>query len=267
MTTTPHASTLARDLERALRKAGEPQRAEQEKRYLRSELDHFGVRVPDLRRLTRLTAKAKSLPRSTVLAVAELLWARGVHELRVAAVEILVDAGPQLTAADIGFVEKLIRSSNTWALVDPLAASVVGGLVERFPKLNARLDRWVRDDDFWIRRSALLALLGPLRRGEGDFERFGRYADALLDEKEFFIRKAIGWVLRETSKRRPGLVYEWLAPRAARASGVTMREALRYLSPAQQTKLASARSGADAAVERRVRGRPTKNRGRAGSSG
>ena len=77
----------------------------------------------------------------------------------------------------------------------------------------------------------MLALLGPLRRGEGDFERFGRYADAMLDEKEFFIRKAIGWVLRETSKKRPDLVYEWIAPRTDRASGVTLREALKYLDP------------------------------------
>ena len=42
----------------------------------------------------------------------------------------------------------------------------------------------------------------------------------MLDEKEFFIRKAIGWVLRETSKKRPDEVYEWIAPRTHRASGV-----------------------------------------------
>ncbi len=69
----------------------------------------------------------------------------------------------------------------------------------------------------------------PLRRGEGDFERFGRYADQMLEEKEFFIRKAIGWVLRETAKRRPELVADWLAPRVHRASGVTMREAVKPL--------------------------------------
>jgi 3-methyladenine DNA glycosylase AlkD len=160
----------------------------------------------------------------------------------MAAVEILADAGPQLKAADLKRVEALIRTSKTWALVDSLAGTVVGGLFERFPALGAQLDKWVRDDDFWIRRSAPLALLRPLRRGSGDFERFGRYADQLLDEKEFFIRKAIGWVLRETSKRRPKLVYDWLKPRMARASGVTLREAFRYLSPAQQKQLARLRT-------------------------
>jgi 3-methyladenine DNA glycosylase AlkD len=57
---------------------------------------------------------------------------------------------------------------------------------------------------------------------------------ALVDEKEFFIRKAIGWVLREHARRRPDDVFEWLQPRAARASGVTLREAVKYLLPEQR---------------------------------
>jgi 3-methyladenine DNA glycosylase AlkD len=86
----------------------------------------------------------------------------------------------------------------------------------------------------------MLALLVPLRRGAGDFERFARYADQLLDEREFFIRKAIGWVLRETGKRRPDLVAAWLAPRTGRASGVTVREAVKPLPPAQREELLAA---------------------------
>ena len=103
----------------------------------------------------------------------------------------------------MALLERLLRESRTWALVDGLAASVVGGLVERYPETRRRARPVGRDDDFWIRRSALLALLVPLRRGGGDFDRFARYADAMLDEKEFFIRKAIGWVLRDTAKKRP----------------------------------------------------------------
>jgi 3-methyladenine DNA glycosylase AlkD len=126
-------------------------------------------------------------------------------------------------------VERMLRTAGTWALVDGLAANVMGALTERYPELTSTLDRWATDDDFWLRRSAMLALLKPLRRGDGDFERFGRYADLMLAEKEFFIRKAIGWILRDTGRRRPQLVAEWLAPRVSRASGVTMREAVKPL--------------------------------------
>jgi 3-methyladenine DNA glycosylase AlkD len=80
-------------------------------------------------------------------------------------------------------------------------------------------------------------LLVPLRRGAGDSERFGRYADAMLDEREPFIGKAIGWVLRDTAKRRPDRVFAWLLPRVGRASGVTRREALKPLSPDQRAAL------------------------------
>jgi 3-methyladenine DNA glycosylase AlkD len=84
-------------------------------------------------------------------------------------------------------------------------------------------------------------LLIALRKGKGDFERFSRYADAMLDEKEFFIRKAIGWVLRDTARKRPDMVYEWLLPRAARASGVTLREAIKPLSDEQRATVLAAR--------------------------
>lgn len=85
----------------------------------------------------------------------------------------------------------------------------------------------MKDPDFWLRRSAVLALLVPLRRGGGDWPRFVRYADLLLEEKEFFIRKALGWVLREVSKKDPK--QRFLAEREGRVSGVTRREAEKYL--------------------------------------
>ncbi len=61
----------------------------------------------------------------------------------------------------------------------------------------------------------------------------------MLGEKEFFIRKAIGWVLRDTGRKRPDLVFAWLLPRAERASGVTLREAVKPLRPEQRDALGS----------------------------
>jgi 3-methyladenine DNA glycosylase AlkD len=228
---------IAVGIEAALRAAGDPVRAEHERRYLKSSLGHFGTSVPATRKVAK---NAGRFGHDDLIAIVEALWTRPVHECRAAAVELLDLHGALLEPADLALIEKLIRESRTWALVDNLAASVAGPLVERHPQLLAMLDRWAADEDFWIRRSALLALLLALRRGEGDFERFGTYADAMLDEREFFIRKAIGWVLRDTSKKRPDLVYGWLLPRAARASGVTRREAVKHLSDKQRAAIVAA---------------------------
>jgi 3-methyladenine DNA glycosylase AlkD len=233
---------LAAEIDSELRRQGSAARAVQEKAYLKSDLDHHGVSVPDVRAVARGIAKRRpALTRDELVALVEALWTGTVYERRRVAVELLEMCGDRLESRDIVLVERLLREARTWALVDELAAIVAGRLVERHAELGAVLDRWAADGDFWIRRSALLALLGPLRRGEGDFVRFSRYADLMLGEEEFFIRKAIGWVLRETAKKRPDLVYRWLLPRAARASGVTVREAVKPLSAQQRAAVLAAR--------------------------
>ncbi len=234
--------SLDRSIDDALRDAGTPERAEQEKRYLKSELTHYGVPVPAIRRAVKAAlAEEPDLTRVELVRAVAALWSQPVHERRAAAIELLVQRAKLLEDGDLALVERLLRGSKTWAYVDVLSAHVAGKLVERSPTLNATLDRWATDENFWLRRSAMLALLVPLRKGGGDFDRFGRYADAMLDEKEFFIRKAIGWVLREVARKRPALVAGWMLPRAKRASGLTFREATRSLPEAQRAKLERAR--------------------------
>lgn len=223
---------LADRIAKALRPLGTKERAVKEKAYLKSDLVHWGIPVPKLRPAVK--AQAKGMTRAELLAAIDALWPQRIYELRAACSELLVLGVKLLEPKDLARIETLLREAKTWALVDQIATAVVGALVVAHPALGKTLDRWAIDPDFWIRRAALLALLVPLRRGGGDFERFGRYADRQLEDKEFFIRKAIGWVLREVSKRRPELVVAWLAPRASRASGLTLREATRQLTPEQQ---------------------------------
>ncbi|HEX2736797.1 MAG TPA: DNA alkylation repair protein [Acidimicrobiia bacterium] len=233
---------LVAEIDTELRSRGTPDRAAHEKAYLKSKLDHYGTTVPDIRSVAKIFRREHAqFGHDDLIAVVVALWAAPVHERRMAAVELLDLSANLLQPRDIGLLERLLRESRTWALVDGLAASVVGNLVERHPELGAVVDRWAADDDFWIRRSALLSLLVALRRGEGDFDRFARYADTMLEEKEFFVRKAIGWVLRDTAKQRPEIVYEWLLPRARRASGVTVREAVKPLSDLQRAAVLAAR--------------------------
>lgn len=226
-----------------LREAGSPDRAASSQNYLKSSMPFAGTSVPAARSIVTGWRRGQpGLTRQHLTGVAAALWDGAFFECRLAAVILLADRRMLLAAGDAGLIERLLRSAGTWALVDSLAADVMGSLVDRFPaELHPVLDRWAADDDFWLRRSALLALLVPLRRGNpANFERFARYADGMLAEREFFIRKAIGWVLRETGKHQPDLVADWLAPRVHRASGVTVREAVRWLPAARREALLTA---------------------------
>jgi len=236
------AKRLVRGIDEELRSRGSPDRARHDRSYLKSELVHYGATVPAIRAAAKGVASTyPTLSHDEVIALATALWATPVYERRLVAVELLDLYSDTLGPADGPVIEQLLRDSATWALVDGLAIHVVGRLVDRYQELGSMLDRWANDSDFWIRRSAMLALLVALRRGQGDFERFSRYADAMLDDSEFFIRKAIGWVLRDTAKKRPDLVYRWLLPRSSRASGVTIREAVKPLSIPQREAVLAAR--------------------------
>ncbi len=232
MTTPKGQSTadLVSEIEAKVRAVAAPERAEHEKRYLKSELEHYGATVPELRKLTKSVLR-DSLPKDhdSTVALAEELWRHPVHELRMIASFVLAERERLLDPADVPLVERLLREAGTWALVDTLSPWVIGPIVERHPEEHATLDRWSRDPDFWLRRSAVLAYQLPLRRGLPVFDRFTALADQLLEDKEFFVRKAIGWMLRERTKTYPDEVFEWLLPRKERASKVTLREAGKHL--------------------------------------
>jgi 3-methyladenine DNA glycosylase AlkD len=235
--------SLVARIARELGRLGSRARAAGAKAYLKSDLEFIGVTAPVLRKTVLAIERADPLAsRAALFHSVTALWKRGVFELRAAGVELLMHRDDLVTAASLPALQKLVRDSYTWALVDPLSTAVIGTLYEREPAIARTLDAWAEHADFWVRRAAMLAHLKQLRRGEGDFARFARYADAMLDEREFFIRKAIGWVLRETAKKRPELVADWLAPRVSRASGVTMREAVKYLPAARRAELLTARS-------------------------
>jgi 3-methyladenine DNA glycosylase AlkD len=220
---------LAGAIAEELRELGTPERAAAEKAYLRSALVHYGTSVPDMRRVVKRALRAMpSITHDQLIELCSVLWAGGVHEHRMAAVESLIGSARLLSPADLPWIESLLRDANTWALVDELARKVVGGLALVHADVTEILDRWVTDANFWIRRSAVLSL-SPLLRADRELDRFFRYADLLLDETEFFIRKAIGWVAREVGQRNPARVSAWLRPNLARMNGVTIREAVKYL--------------------------------------
>lgn len=228
-------------LEDELAAVGTTARAAGEKRYLKSELEFLGATVPATRKIAgRWLREHPALGHRDLVRLVAALWRRRVHELRMVGIELLKSRSDLLGPGDLALLESMLRRSKTWAYVDTLAIHLVGDLVRRHPELSATLDLWSRDDDFWIRRSALLALLPALLGGDPVWERWSGYADGMLSESEFFVRKAIGWVLREVGKRDPERVSTWVAARTARISGVSLREAVRHLPEDDRRRLLDA---------------------------
>ena len=229
---------IADELATELIAAVTEERAINEKRYLKSEIQHYGVTVPEIRKMTRRFAREREdFSKSVLIDLTLELWDRDVYELRKLAVNILAAKVALLDVDDSGFLERLLRRSFTWALIDDLSFNVVAPVLNGMDDPASVRGRWAEDEDFWVRRTAMLALLPRLRRGTEGWDEFTSYADTMLEEKEFFIQKAIGWILREVSKHSPDLVAEWLQPRARTASSVTMREAVKYLPEQQKTQL------------------------------
>ncbi len=226
---------VADELAAELKALGTEDRAVNEKRYLKSEIEHFGVRVPEIRKLARRFARERrDLGKAEIEVLTHELWGRDVYELRKLAVNILAVRVGVFGLGDVAFVEGLLRRSHTWALIDDLSINVVAPMLKDVDGADVVRKKWSKDEDFWVRRTAMLGLLPRLRRGRDSWEEFTGYADGMLVEEEFFIQKAIGWVLREVSKHSPELVFEWMEQRAELASSVTMREAVKYLPKDQR---------------------------------
>jgi 3-methyladenine DNA glycosylase AlkD len=176
------AEIVAR-LEKALRARANPERAVAEKKYLKSDLEFYGVSMGAIREIVKAFIRGQvSITHQDLIELVQELWSRPNFERRMTAV-ILLDSSPAvLSTRDVPVIEQFIRASKTWALVDGLAVNVAGELALRHPAALQELDRWAADADFWIRRSLLLAHLKLLRKGEG-FPSFCRHADPMLSEK------------------------------------------------------------------------------------
>lgn len=238
-----NAIHLADELECELRSVGDTERAVGAKAYLRSDLEFIGVAAKPLRVVARaFLADHPDIGHDGLLKLVSALWQQPVFELRAVAVALLERRTKDLVIDDLEFVEDLLRRSHTWALVDWLCTKVAAPLVERDPaRTAATLDRWSLDGEFWIRRASMIAQLPALRAAGGDFELFATFASRMMGEKEFFIRKAIGWVLRDVSKKRPDLTFAFLSEYVDEVSGLTLREGSKYLPEGQRAELRGAR--------------------------
>ncbi|MEY2476473.1 MAG: hypothetical protein QOG87_1788 [Actinomycetota bacterium] len=218
---------LAR-LTAAYEAARDPVAAESMRRYMRDQFEFLGVPTPVRTQLDRDVTAGLDPPDETDLAsAAETCWTRPEREYQYFACGHL---RRHIGVAGPGFIdvaERLITTKSWWDTVDALATRTVGPLVRLHPELVATMDRWIEDDDIWLARTALIHQM--LFRDTTDVERLFRFCRRRAGDREFFIRKAIGWALREHTKTDPESVYRFLAEMGDELSPLSRKEALKWL--------------------------------------
>lgn len=221
-------ATLLDRLGAAFERARDPARASGAAAYMRNRFSFYGIPSPALRVITR--EATTGLPAATedgLRTFALACWERAEREWQYVACAELRRHVDRLSPRAIEWIHALVTTKSWWDTVDTLASHTVGGLVRAYPELVRVMDRWIGSDDIWLARTALLHQLGS--RAGTDAERLFRYCRHRAGDREFFIRKAIGWALREHSKTDADAVRTFVADHADALSGLSRTEALKWL--------------------------------------
>jgi 3-methyladenine DNA glycosylase AlkD len=196
--------------------------------YMRDQFPFLGILTPQRRALTRtIIATERDWTTSRLHAVARTCWQRDEREYQYFACDLLARHAKHQPSQLLATLEHLITTKSWWDTVDALATSV-GVLVRQHPHLTATMDQWIDHDDLWLRRVAIIHQLRFRQATDA-----GRLFDHCLrrsHETEFFIRKAIGWALREHSKTDPDAVRTFVREHEHELSPLSRREALKWLA-------------------------------------
>ncbi|MFD3627191.1 DNA alkylation repair protein [Streptomyces sp. NPDC058698] len=224
----PLADTVLDRLTAAYGPAADPERAPAMRAYMKDVAPFLGLTTP-VRRALSATVTA-GLPRpdeADCTAVALRCWELPEREYHYFAVDYLRRYVRHCSSGFLPVTRHLVTTVPWWDTVDPLAAHVVGALVAADPGLTADMDEWIADDDMWLARTALLHQLRFRERT--DTERLFDYCLRRSGHPDFFVRKAIGWCLREYARTDPDAVRSFLAREQGRFAPLSVREALKNI--------------------------------------
>jgi len=226
---TPKQFVLA--VQRAFTPLADASKAEPMKAYLLDQFEFLGLPAPVRRKAVKDIGKVQWQSADDLLAAAELLWQKPQREYRYTAVDLLRKHSALLSVNDLPALQALLLRDPWWETVDGLSAviaDVMHAAVQQKPNAAVAMDVWLKHPSHWVRRSAMLHQLGW--RLDTDTTRLFGYATQLADEKEFFIRKAIGWALRDYARWNPQAVTDFLVQQRTTLSGLTVREAAKHLT-------------------------------------
>ncbi|MFI8228184.1 DNA alkylation repair protein [Streptomyces sp. NPDC085900] len=222
------ADTVLERLTAVYADAADPARAAPMRAYMKDVAPFLGLTTPVRRALSRVVVDGLPRPDETdCAAIALRCWRLPEREYQYFAVDCLRRHARVCSSAFLPVARHLVGTRSWWDTVDLLAAHVVGALVAADPALTADMDAWIADDDLWIARTALLHQLRYKERT--DARRLFAYCLRQSGHPDFFIRKAIGWALREYARTDPEAVRDFVARERGRFAPLTVREALKNI--------------------------------------
>jgi len=221
---------LLSQIESALRPLADAQQAVPMRAYMLDQFAFLGIRATPRRQALRGLPRLTTWTADALLDVAEALWELPEREFQYAAVDMLAKHHQQFDLQCLPRLLRLVQRKSWWDTVDGLAG-VVGDVLLRAQAqgcaVQPPMDECLGHANLWVRRVAMLHQLGW--RAQTDEARLLRYARALAPETDFFIRKAIGWALRDYARTQPEVVRAFLSQHAQVLSGLTRREAGKHL--------------------------------------
>ncbi|WP_402842770.1 DNA alkylation repair protein [Microbacterium sp. GXS0129] len=222
-----NGAELAAVITSALRAEADPERAPGQQAYMKSSLPFFGVPVPRARRITAAAARGIR-DTGTLRDAAVQLWDHAVaREQWYAALALLALRPHRGDLALLALIERFVRSAQWWDVTDELAHRVADLLDVHPVAVSAFVREWMTDENLWMRRLAILSQLG--RKDRVDRALLTETIEANLGDRDFFIRKAIGWALREVARTDPAGVRHFLDEHPA-LSPLSVREASKHLT-------------------------------------
>lgn len=225
-------------LERAFEEARDPERAAAQAAYMRGQFAFLGIPMPVHEAITRRVLAGLPPPAgdADLAGVTLACWERPEREYQYFGTAYLRRyvgrAGPGLVPT----LEHLVTHRSWWDTVDSLATGVAGPLVRAHPALREVMDRWLDSDSIWLARVAILHQERWRERTDSDL--LFAYCRRRAPDREFFIRKAIGWALRSYAKTAPEAVAAFLAAHGDELSGLSRREAERGVEMGRRRRAA-----------------------------
>lgn len=225
-------SRLAATIIERLVAAADPARAEGQQRYMKSAMPYHGVTVPAVRKIVAAVMREDPpADEAAWLDTITTLWRQASHrEERYAAIDVLNNARQRgyVTVDKRPLIEELVTTGAWWDFIDGIAPYAVGHMLANDkPGTVPMLLEWARHDDFWLRRTAILTQLKA--KEATDAELLRAVIEPSIGDREFFLRKGIGWALRQYSYVAPDWVIDFVSEHADDLSPLSKREGLKVL--------------------------------------